>query len=179
MNIEHLFGSKTKVDILKYLIFKEEWLSARELENQLKQSFPAIKKQLDNLEQAGVILKNKSGNRWQIKIVEDVKPLIFKIFVFDMVNFLKKIIKQYPFLERFLLWDLFFLDLEQKIWVDLVFIYNDIEEVFLNDVKKQISEFFDTYFVDIVVTFMKKQDYEKRLRYADKFVLRITKLNNF
>jgi hypothetical protein len=61
----------------------------------------------------------------------------------------------------------------------LVFIYNDVEEIFLNDVKKQISEFFDTYFVDIVVTFMRKQDYEKRLRYADKFVLRITKLNNF
>jgi hypothetical protein len=69
----------------------------------LKQSFPAIKKQLDNLEQAGVILKNKSGNRWQIKMVEDVKPLIFKIFVFDMVNFLKKITKESPFLEKFLL----------------------------------------------------------------------------
>jgi predicted ArsR family transcriptional regulator len=37
---------------LKYLLFKQEGLSARELENHLKQSFPAIKKQLDNLEQA-------------------------------------------------------------------------------------------------------------------------------
>jgi len=178
MNIEYLFWSKTKVDILRYLIFKEEWLSARELENQLKQSFPAIKKQLDNLEQAGIILKNKNWNRWQIKIVEDVKPLILRIFIFDMVNFLKDLVREYSFLEKFLLWDLFFSDLTQKIWVDLVFIYNnDVEEIFLNDVKQKIWDFFDTYFINIVVTFMKKQDYERRLKYADKFVLMLTKLN--
>jgi hypothetical protein len=52
MNIYLLFGNRTKVDILKYLMFKEDGISARELENNLSQSFPAIKKQIDNLERA-------------------------------------------------------------------------------------------------------------------------------
>ena len=177
MQIEYLFWSKTKVDILKYLIFKDEWLSARELETKLKQSFPAIKKQLDNLELAWVILKNKQWNKWNVSISKPIKPLIFKIFIFDIVNFLKELLEKYYFLERFLLWDFFFFNVEdyQKIWVDLVFIYNDVDDVFLTEVKKEISEFFDKYFVDIKVVFMRKQDYEKRLKYADKFVLRITK----
>lgn len=177
MQIEYLFWSKTKVDILKYLIFKEEWLSARELETKLKQSFPAIKKQLDNLELAGVILKNKKWNKWNVSISKPIKPLIFKIFVFDIVNFLNDLVKKYYFLERFLLGDFFFFGVEayQKVWVDLVFIYNDVEDIFLTEVKDEISKFFDKYFVEIKVVFMRKQDYEKRLKYADKFVLRITK----
>ena len=177
MNIEHLFGSKTKVDILKYLIFKWEWISARELENHLNQSFPAIKKQVDNLELAGVVNKNKTGNRWQICIKSSVKPVIFKIFLFDMLNFLQDIKKSYHFLDSYYVWDLFFLDLEEKIWADLVFVYNEVEDIFLQDIKKQISEFFDTYFLDIKIVFLKKSDYEKRLKFADKFVLRLTKAN--
>ena len=114
MEIEQLFGSKTKTDILKYLIFKQEWLSARELESHLQQSFPAIKKQLDNLEKAWIITKNKTANRWQIKMVPDAKKVIFKVFVFDMLNFLKNLLNEHYFLEKFLLGDMFFLDLDTK-----------------------------------------------------------------
>jgi len=177
MEIEQLFGGKTKTDILKYLIFKQEWLSARELESHLQQSFPAIKKQLDNLEKAWIITKNKTANRWQIKMVPDAKKVVFKVFVFDMLNFLKKLLNEYYFLEKFLLGDMFFLDLDMKIWVDLIFVYNNVEEGFLVDVKNQISTFFDGYFISPKVSFLLKKDYEKRLRFADKFVLRLTKLN--
>ena len=177
MNIEHLFGSKTKVDILKYLIFRWEWISARELESHLNQSFPAIKKQIDNLELAGIVNKNKTGNRWQICIKSSVKPVIFKIFLFDMLNFLQDIKKSYHFLDSYYVWDLFFLDLDEKIWADLIFVYNEVEDIFLQDVKKQISEFFDKYFLDVKIVFLKKNDYEKRLKFADKFVLRLTKAN--
>ncbi len=52
MDLDLFFGNKTKADILKYLFFKEDKISARELENKLDQSFPAIKKQIDNLEKA-------------------------------------------------------------------------------------------------------------------------------
>jgi hypothetical protein len=56
-------------------------------------------------------------------------------------------------------------------------VYNNVEEVFLVDVKNQISTFFDGYFISPKVSFLLKKDYEKRLRFADKFVLRLTKLN--
>jgi len=52
MKIEKLLWSKTKTDILKYLIFKQEGISLRALENVLKRSFPAIKKQVDILEES-------------------------------------------------------------------------------------------------------------------------------
>jgi len=35
MNLEKLFGSKTKVDILKYLIFRRQGVSMRALETEI------------------------------------------------------------------------------------------------------------------------------------------------
>jgi predicted transcriptional regulator len=59
MNLEKLFGSKTKVDILKYLLFKRQGISMRALESELSWTFPAIKKQVDSLKIAGIIDINK------------------------------------------------------------------------------------------------------------------------
>jgi predicted transcriptional regulator len=64
MKLEKFLGSKTKTDILKYLIFKEEGISLRALENVLKWSFPAIKKQVDILEDSGVVFIDKNTNGW-------------------------------------------------------------------------------------------------------------------
>lgn len=61
MNLEKLFGSKTKVDILKYLLFRRQGISMRALESELEWTFPAIKKQVDALEDAGVVDVNKEG----------------------------------------------------------------------------------------------------------------------
>ncbi len=178
MNINLLFGNKTKVDILKYLMFKQEGVSARELESNLKQSFPAIKKQIDNLEEAWIILKNKTGNRWQLVYAPKAKKMIFNIFVFDFLNFLDSLLNEYYFLDSYWCWDLFFLDNSDKINVDLVLVYNPVEEAFLNDVKKKIALFFDEYFIDIKAAFFLKENFEKRLKYADKFVITLTKLNS-
>ncbi|MDR0282811.1 MAG: hypothetical protein LBI53_06075 [Candidatus Peribacteria bacterium] len=52
MNLEKLFGSKTKVDILKYLLFRRQGISMRALESELERTFPAIKKQVDSLEES-------------------------------------------------------------------------------------------------------------------------------
>ena len=49
MDLEKLFGSKAKVDILKYLLFKRQGLSLRALESDLTWTFPAIKKQVDSM----------------------------------------------------------------------------------------------------------------------------------
>jgi len=61
MNLEKLFGSKTKVDILKYLLFRRQGVSMRALEAELNRTFPAIKKQIDSLNEAEVIDVDKEG----------------------------------------------------------------------------------------------------------------------
>jgi len=50
MRLDKLLGSQAKADILKFLVFKREGISARALENYLSWSFPSIKKQIDMLE---------------------------------------------------------------------------------------------------------------------------------
>jgi len=62
MNLEKLFGSKTKVDILKYLLFRRQGVSMRALESELERTFPAIKKQVDSLEESGILAVNKEGS---------------------------------------------------------------------------------------------------------------------
>lgn len=175
MDLDLFFGNKTKADILKYLFFKEDKISARELENKLDQSFPAIKKQIDNLEKAWLVNKNKTWNRWKLEICENIKPLIKKIFIYYIKDFIDNLQKNN---ESFIKWVFlvdFFYD-KKDLWVDLVFIYSEVDKVFLDDFKKQISAFLDSYFLDLKIVFMLNTDYEKRLRFADKFVI---KLNNY
>jgi len=175
MDLDLFLWNKTKVDILKYLFFKEDRISARELENKLDQSFPAIKKQIDNLSKAWVLNKNKTWNRWQLEVCGNVKPLIKELFVYHIKHFIYNLqIQNESFIKQ-----IFFIDFfnnKKDLWVDLVFIYSKIDNIFLDDFKKQVSTFLDSYFIDLKIVFMLDIDYEKRLRFADKFVI---KLNNY
>lgn len=175
MNLELFLGSKTKVDILKYLLFNQEWVSARELESKLNYSFPAIKKQVDNLEKAWILNKNQKWNKWQIIINSDVKPLIMDLFLYNIKSTLKNIfIENDTFLIKCFLVD-FFSNEEKKLWVDMVFVHKDVEDIFLQDIKKHISWFLDDYFLELKIVFISKREYEKRLKFADKFIINISK----
>jgi predicted transcriptional regulator len=55
MHLDKLFGSKAKVDILKYLLFRRQGVSMRALETELERTFPAIKKQIDSLKKASIV----------------------------------------------------------------------------------------------------------------------------
>ena len=76
MDLTVLFGSKAKVDILKYLVFKKEGVSMRQLETVLRWSFPAIKKQVDILSRGNILDIEKKGNKWQIYIKENIKGIM-------------------------------------------------------------------------------------------------------
>lgn len=52
MNLDKLFGSRTKTDILKYLVFRRQGISMRAFETDLTWSFPAIKKQIEQLDES-------------------------------------------------------------------------------------------------------------------------------
>jgi len=181
MDLDLFLGNKTKVDILRYLLYKEDKISARELENHLDQSFPAIKKQIDNLEKAWIVEKNKLWNRWQLEINEDVKDFIESIFIFDIKSKIKDFHYQNSmFLNKYFLVDFFNKNRDlPSIWVDLVFIHKELEEPFLSDIKKQITDFLDSYFLDLTISFMNEKEYEKRLKFADKFVIKLNKFESF
>jgi len=181
MDLDLFLGNKTKVDILRYLLYKEDKISARELENNLAQSFPAIKKQIDNLEKAGIIEKNKLWNRWQLEVKKEVRAFVESIFIFHIKSKINDFHYQNSmFLNKYFLVDFFSKNTDlPEIWVDLVFIHKELEDTFLSDIKKQITDFLDSYFLDLKISFMTEKDYEKRLKFADKFVIKLNKFESF
>ena len=80
MNLEKLFWSKTKVDILKYLIFRRQWISMRALESEIWWTFPAIKKQIDSLEESWIIDIQKENSWFAISIKKEYSDLFKQIF---------------------------------------------------------------------------------------------------
>lgn len=175
MDLEIFLGNKTKFEIIKFLLFKQEGISARELESHINCSFPAIKKQIDKLDQAGIILKNQKWNKWNLCIKSEIKPLIMDLFLYHIKSNIKKIFEQHSaVLIKCFLVD-FFSKEKPKVWADMVFIHKNIEEIFLNEIKKEISHFLDNYFLDLKIVFITEKEYEKRLKFADKFILTISK----
>lgn len=56
MKLDKFLGSKTKSDILKYLIFRRQECIYEAMSNDIARTFPAIKKQIDSLEQSEIIM---------------------------------------------------------------------------------------------------------------------------
>ncbi len=173
MNLEKLFGSKTKVDILKYLLFKRQGISMRALESEIERTFPAIKKQVDSLLGANVINVNKEG-QWRAIFIkpefyEDIKNIFYfwlKSELIELFTTYEVMIDQYYFGKKFNV------DLE----MDLVVIYKNCEKPQIDMIKENINEIFRKYFIEIVsVVFMHVEERQKRDRLADRFVIQIKK----
>ncbi len=158
MNIEKFIWSKTRAGIIKYLLFKRQWISMRALENDLDWSFTAIKKQVDSLLEADILKIEKNHTKWSIYINDDVLDLIRNIFLYSLEFELNKVFDTYSWvLEKYYLWKIFWNDIN----ADIVIIYKNWEEEFLKDVE------------NIGVVFMQSWDFQRRYRLADKFVLNL------
>ncbi len=173
MDLEKLFGGKTKVDILKYLLFRRQGISMRALEGEITRTFPAIKKQVDALDKAKVINVNKDGQWRAISIKPEFYDILKNVFYFwlqhELINLFttyEVMIDQYYFGKRFNI------DLE----MDLVVIYKNCEKPQIDMIKENINEIFRTYFIEVVsVVFMSNEEWQKRDRLADRFVIQIKK----
>ncbi len=171
MKLEKLFGSKTKVDIIKYLLFKRQGISMRALETELTWTFPAIKKQIDSLNDAEVIDVDKDHTKRSITIKKDFYEQIKIVFMYCMKSDIKQL-----FVRHEALIDSYY---EGKIFgyaldMDLVVIYKNAEKEQLASIKEEISEIFRNYFIEMVnVVFMSSDERQKRYRLADKFVLTV------
>lgn len=171
MNLEKLFGSKAKVDILKYLLFRRQGISMRALESELERTFPAIKKQVDSLEEAWVLDVNKDWQWRAISLKPDFFSKIRDIFFFSLKQELINIFKTYDvMIDKHFFWKRFWFDLD----MDLVVVYKNAEKPQIDQIKNEINDIFRHYFIDIVyVVFMSAEEREKRYRLADRFVLQI------
>ena len=173
MNLEKLFGSKTKVDILKYLLFKRQGVSMRALESEIERTFPAIKKQVDSLNDSNVVHVNKEGQWWSISIKPEFHDTLKNVFYFWLQNELKTLFTTYEvMIDQYYFGKKFNIDLE----MDLVVIYKNCEKPQIDMIKQNIDEIFRSYFIDMAsVVFMNLDERQKRDRLADRFVIQIKK----
>jgi hypothetical protein len=171
MNLEKLFGSKTKVDILKYLLFRRQWVSMRALESELEWTFPAIKKQVDSLKLSNAIDINKEWTGWSITISPEIWNLLKELFYYGLKWDLIDLFTTYEFMiEKYFFGKSFGINLD----MDLVVIYKNLEKPQIDKIKESISDIFRWYFIEVVnVVFMSLDEWNKRYRLADRFVLDI------
>jgi len=171
MNLEKLFGSKTKVDILKYLLFKRQWISMRALESELDWTFPAIKKQIDSLKIANVIDINKEWTGRSITVKPELELLLKELFYHGLKWDLIDLFSTYEFMiEKYFFGKSFWINLD----MDLVVIYKNLEKPQIDKIKESISDIFKWNFISVVnVVFMSINEWNKRYRLADRFVLDI------
>ncbi len=171
MHLDKLFGSKTKVDIIKYLLFKRQWVSVRALEHEIPWTFPAIKKQIDSLELADVIFVDKDKMKWSIFVKPDIMAPIKTLFLHYLTHDLKKIFSVYEvMIEKFYFWQIFW----NTIDVDLILIHKNMEKEPLDRLREEINSTFRDYFIDsVAIVCMSADEFQKRYRLADKFVLNL------
>lgn len=175
MDLDKLFGSKTKSDILKYLIFRRQSVSIRALENETWWTFPGIKKQVEALEQANILQIDKEWNGRSIiineKIYPELKSLMLSSLRYNIINIFDncgyKIDKIYR-------GKVFGKDIDP----DLVFVYispdTDIETI-----KNQLSEVFKQYMIDsATLWYLSTQEFDRRSKMADKLVISLMRSVN-
>ncbi len=171
MNLDKLFGSRTKTDILKYLVFRRQGISMRAFETDLTWSFPAIKKQIEQLDESWMITIRKDQNSRSISLTPGLDGYIKALFLYslrtELVSYFSTLTLE---TQKCYLWKLFGKELE----VDLVLIYQEWVKEQLTEVKEQITEIFRKYLIELVnVSFMSCDEFDKRYRLADKFVLQL------
>ena len=143
----------------------------RALESELSWTFPAIKKQIDSLESANVIDVEKDAMKWSITIRPDFFEIIKSILIYSLTREIEELFITYEVVTHtYYLGKVFGYTID----MDLVVIYKNCEKPLIEKIKENISEVFRDYFMEVVsVVFMSHEEWEKRYRLADKFVLHI------
>ncbi len=176
MKLDKFLGSKAKVDILKYLIFRRQGISIRALDHEIPWTFPAIKKQVDSLEEAEVVAIDKDASKWSITIHPAAAPYIRSLLLYTLETELITLFDSYMYMiDQYFLGHIFGRELE----LDLVLIYKNCEKPVLDAMKDAITLLFKNYFIETAqVTFMSVDEYQRRYRLADKFVLQLMRSQN-
>lgn len=171
MNLEKLFWSKTKVDILKYLVFRRQWVSMRALESEIWRTFPAIKKQVDSLEESWILDIQKDNSGFSISIKKEYFDLFKQIFFTALKSNLTSLFDTYSIMiNKYFLGKIFWVPID----MDIIIIYQHMEKPQIDELKTWIAELFREFYIENAsIVFMSLDEWEKRYRLADKFVLQV------
>lgn len=149
----------------------------RALEAELGWTFPAIKKQIDALNEAGVIMVDKSSQgKRAINIHDDVHAMMKQLFIFALKKDIGDLLEQHSYVAKeFYLGKVFGFDIE----TDIVIVYQNCEKEILDVFKSQINDIFRKYGIESVyVTLLSTGDWQKRLQLADRFVLGVLRVHS-
>ena len=169
MRLEKLLWSKVKSDIIKYLVFKRQGVSMRALETDMGWTFPAIKKQIDILEEADIVQVEKTDMKRSITLKTDFGDIMKSLFLLSLKTDIKKIFESYPsMVDRCFFGHIFGADVQ----LDLAIIHNWLSQEHLDQIKNDIWINCKEYFIDnISLLFMTTKDFENRSRVWDRFVI--------
>ena len=174
MKLDKLVWSKAKADILKYLVFRRQWISIRAFESELERSFPAIKKQIDQLEDAWVIeIEKDNAKWWSISLTPGLWQHIKQLLLYMIQIELEEYFHSHELLiKKWYFWQLF----GAKLDVDIVIIYDVYATEHLQKIKDDVARLFDWYLLRSdynKLVLMSISEFDKRYRLADKFVLQL------
>ena len=173
MKLDKLVWSKAKADILKYLVFRRQWISIRAFESELERSFPAIKKQIDQLEDAWVVAIDKDQSKWSIYLTPWLGQHIRDLLLYMIHKDLEEYLQEHAFMiKKRYFGQLFGASVE----VDLVLIYHATAVEYLWKIKEDIDRLLDSYLVrsdQNKLVMLSVSEFDKRYRLADKFVLQL------
>ena len=171
MKLDKFLGSKTKSDILKYLIFRRQGVSMRAMSNDIARTFPAIKKQIDSLEQSEIIMIERENNKFYIILNPEIADVIKNLYTvgikMDMIACFEEHVAD---VEQFYFGKLFGTQSD----IDLVVVHHEYDLWHVQELKHQINQIFRSYFIDSAsIVFLSSNEWSRRYRLADKFVLSI------
>ena len=143
----------------------------RAFETELQWSFPAIKKQIDQLEEAGIVQVRKDASKRSIYLEEGMHQHLKELFLYLLKQDLKDAFSEHEGLvETYFLWKVFWNDFD----MDMVLIYNTSHTFHLAKLKTKITEVFRLFLIEYVnVVFLTTDEFDQRYRLADKFVLNL------
>ena len=70
----------------------------RALEAEIGRTFPAIKKQIDSLLEAGIILIDKDQNKWSITLEPEMHLVLKNIFLFGLKKDIEHLLSEHEFI---------------------------------------------------------------------------------
>lgn len=179
-DLAKLFWSKTRTKILEkffleYEAGNTEGFHMRALSRNLEEQINSIKRELDNLEEMGV-LKSKEESKKKIFYINKSFPLIdeFKSIFLKTYNphdSIKSFFKTQKYLDLILI--------NQELTTRLISNTNNIVDIFLIGEMDKIAfnDFLAKIFFNrkIKYAIITRDDFEKRLEYQDKLIFNIIK----
>lgn len=143
----------------------------RALEQELDWTFPAIKKQIDSLQESDILIINKDAQAWSIELDPLVTPMIWQLVMLTLKQECEKLIQTYDtMISTCYYGKLFGIMIEQ----DMIVLYSHSDPQCLDRIKQELNTIFHSFFIDHAsVVFMSEDEFRKRINMADKFALSI------